>query len=150
MDDFDDLDAERESRRAHLEARFRELEEQAELDELRRRAGMPPGERPARSSPPPQGASQAPSPDETSDPGADPLHELKSRVAGAKAKKAHDPSAPAPEPPASSEHPGSAPRIERFLLVVCPHCEAKNRTRLSRLRTQLPVCGACKRDLAFE
>jgi ribosomal protein S27E len=41
------------------------------------------------------------------------------------------------------------PAASRFLLVLCPQCQAKNRTRLDRLRQADPVCGACGRPLAM-
>ena len=38
----------------------------------------------------------------------------------------------------------------RYLLVLCPHCEGKNRMSLTRARTMNPVCGRCKEHLSFE
>lgn len=37
---------------------------------------------------------------------------------------------------------------DRFLVVVCPSCAAKNRVSLMRIREKNPVCGACRRSLA--
>lgn len=39
--------------------------------------------------------------------------------------------------------------IERFVLALCPHCSAKNRISLTRLRGGEPRCGGCKQDLSF-
>ena len=39
---------------------------------------------------------------------------------------------------------------KRYLVVVCPGCDAKNRVPLERLKKKLPVCGRCKVDLSFE
>lgn len=92
--------------RADLEARFRELEAEEQIERLRR--GQRPGEA-ARST----GGDQV----------ADPLAEMKSQFERDAAKA-------------------------RSLLVICPHCGAKNRTRLSRLREAEPLCGACGQALA--
>ena len=54
------------------------------------------------------------------------------------------------ETPESPEAPEARSKARaRFMVVVCQECDAKNRVPLKKLRTQLPVCGACKRDLAF-
>lgn len=50
------------------------------------------------------------------------------------------------------QQPGAeAPRApeERFVLVLCPHCEGKNRLSLRRLLGARPRCGRCKNDLSF-
>jgi hypothetical protein len=130
-DDFDDpLD----DGRAELEARFQELEREAQLERLRR--GQP-------ASPP--NAKGAPSPATAPDPLAamkgalDDLEReptMKAAGADSRAKDA------APGPPEED----SARR--RFVVLVCPHCGAKNRTDLDRLRRQLPRCGGCKEVLA--
>jgi len=39
--------------------------------------------------------------------------------------------------------------LERFVLALCPHCSAKNRVSLERLRGGDPRCGGCKQDLSF-
>lgn len=36
-----------------------------------------------------------------------------------------------------------------FVLVLCTSCHAKNRVDLDRLRNAAPVCGSCKKALAF-
>lgn len=35
-----------------------------------------------------------------------------------------------------------------FLVVLCQGCGAKNRVPLERVRSELPVCGRCRADLA--
>jgi hypothetical protein len=39
--------------------------------------------------------------------------------------------------------------LERYVLCICPHCDAKNRVSLTRLRGGDPKCGACKQPLSF-
>jgi len=63
-------------------------------------------------------------------PSGDPLKDLKAAFDGKKA-------------------PRKGP-VKRYLVVVCPGCDAKNRVPLQRLRKKLPVCGRCKVDLSFE
>ena len=110
-----------------LEARFRDLESQMELDEIeaevareKRRRGTTEASR--------TGDKDAPQSGESVN---DPLADLKSAFE-------------TPEPP---EAPSKA--RARFMVMICQECDAKNRVPLKKLRTQLPVCGACKRDLAF-
>ena len=111
----DDLDDVLDDREADLEARFRDLERQAEIERLRTESGAPPRDTP--------GAQPAPPPAEK--PGApDPLADLKAAVEG------------------SGELP-------LYLLVLCPHCEGKNRVSLAKVRSLKPMCGRCKKDLAF-
>jgi hypothetical protein len=110
MDDRDDLD----DQAAELEARFRELEQEAELEKLRSHTGASPTPRPSDARPG-QGLAEEPVPD--------PLADLKSALDGG-------------EP------------VARFLLALCPHCGAKNRVSLARVRTGSPICGRCKKDLA--
>jgi hypothetical protein len=113
MSDDDDIDDLLDDRRADLEARFRELEREAEIERMR--GGAP---RPRTATPPAE---------EEAPPAAaksDPLADLKAAVEG------------------------SAP-LERYLLVLCPHCDAKNRMSLAKVRTASPVCGRCKRELSF-
>lgn len=38
---------------------------------------------------------------------------------------------------------------ERYVVLLCPSCAAKNRTSLTRVRHSLPRCGACKKPLWF-
>jgi hypothetical protein len=115
-DDLDPLD----DRQAELEARFRELERDAEIERLRAQQGAGP----SRSAPPPD--AQKP----TAGGAADPLASMKAAL--------ERDGAP------SAEAAG-----ELYLLVLCPHCQAKNRMSLTRVRTQNPICGGCKAPLAF-
>jgi len=122
-DDFDDVDDVLDDRRAELEARFQELERDAEIERLRQQAGAPPRDR----QPPPAG--EKPS-------------------AGEKPPAGEKPSAgdPLAGMKAALDTEGE---LERYLLVICPHCDAKNRMSLTRVRTAKPVCGRCKQDLSF-
>jgi hypothetical protein len=118
--DDDDIDDVLDDRKADLEARFRELEREAEIERMR--GGAPRAE---PGSPPPA----EPKPSAASGPKAggadrDPLADLKAAVEG-----------------------GAA--LERYLLVLCPHCDAKNRMSLAKVRTASPICGRCKRELSF-
>ena len=125
IDDLDDLlDTDHE-----LEARFRELQAKVDLEELKRDGGgrkSRPRARNKTSKPRPEPAGRAARP-ETPRGGAkqaeDPLGDLKSQLDG--------------------DRP-----LVRYLLVLCPSCGRKNRVPLARLRAELPVCGACREDLA--
>ena len=119
MADDDDIDDVLDNHKADLEARFRELERDAEIERMRggpraERGGPPPTE-------PNPAATPGPKPGGTD---GDPLADLKAAVEGSAA-------------------------LERYLLVLCPHCDAKNRMSLTRVRTASPVCGRCKRELSF-
>jgi hypothetical protein len=116
----DDGDDPLDNRSAELEARFRELEHEAEIERLRAHAGgkAPRAERSEQRQP----GTASPAAGEA----RDPLADLKAAVDGA-------------------SEPTEA---ERYLLVECPHCQAKNRMSLSRVRTATPVCGRCKQGLA--
>jgi hypothetical protein len=123
-DDFDPLD----DRQAELEARFRELERDAEIERLRAQGGAPreKGQGSAtreKGGATPRGGSEA----------TDPLAEMKQRLD-------RD---PADAAPVDSEEG------ERFLLVLCPSCQAKNRMSLTRVRTGTPICGGCRAPLSF-
>jgi hypothetical protein len=118
-DDIDDLDDIIDPRKAELEARFRELEYEAEIERLREQGGGGPAPRPGAE---PGGA--PPDAEPGPDPGVeDPLSDLKAAVDGSR-------------------------EVERYLLVVCPGCGARNRMSLTRVRTANPICGGCKGDLA--
>jgi len=112
--DPDDLDDLLDDRKADLEARFQELEREAEIERLRQTGG-------AGASSPPRDPGPADAP---AAPGADPLADMKAVFE-------------------------SDQELERYLLVVCPDCGAKNRMSLTRVRTAKPVCGRCKQDLSF-
>lgn len=117
---------------ADLEARFRELEREEEL--ARMRSGRPAGERPgekdaarssdtaSRSSGGPPRGERPPRGEQSSD--DDDLADLKAAV--------------------ESDAP-----LERYVLALCPGCQAKNRVSLTKLRKGEPRCGRCKRDLSF-
>ena len=49
----------------------------------------------------------------------------------------------------TGEYWQSREELERYLLVLCPGCGAKNRMSLTRVRTAKPICGRCKQDLSF-
>jgi hypothetical protein len=98
-DDFDPYtDPLRESTDDELEKRFRDLEQQEEVEALRQRM--------------------------THEPGAE-------------------------ENPRSRAHPRGAEAEERWVLLTCPECGAKNRTSLQKLQTHLPRCGRCKAEVWF-
>jgi len=119
--DPDDLDDPLGSKEAELEARFRELEHQAEVERLRTAAGGGAHE-PASATEPPSAGSAGGGHATASNP--DPLGDLKAAVSG-------------------------EAKLERYLLVLCPHCQAKNRMSLTKVRTLGPICGRCKKDLSF-
>jgi len=121
-DDFDDL---LDDRKAELEQRFRDLERDEEL--ARMRGG---------------GAQRPPSSKKNLD---DDLSDLKSALG-----KDDADADPKPDQPADQAAPNEAPASDRrYVLLLCPHCDAKNRTDLVRVRTNLPRCGACKKPLSF-
>lgn len=71
--------------------------------------------------------------------------------APAKPKEASEGGAPRDDDPLSEMKAaldGDA-ELERFVLALCPHCKAKNRVSLTRLRSGEPRCGGCKQDLSF-
>jgi hypothetical protein len=79
------------------------------------------------------------------------------RIAAPLGRRAHDPASRpivlpdtdnllGREPPSDAEDWDVL--AERFLLVVCPHCDRKNRVPLTRVRGALPRCGACKKGLS--
>ena len=108
--DPDDLDDFLDGRSAEIEARFRQLELDAEIARMRGGAGGKAA-----------GADAPPAAHEDQD---DPLSDLKAALEQ------------------EQDHP-------RYLLVLCPHCQGKNRMSLTRARTMNPVCGRCKEDLSF-
>ena len=110
----DDLDDFLDGRSAEIEARFRQLELDAEIARMRARSG---------GAPPPEGTKDDDAPPPNPD---DSLSDLK----------------------AALEQEQELP--SRYLLVLCPQCQAKNRMSLKRVRTMNPICGRCKEDLSFE
>jgi hypothetical protein len=118
--DPDDLDDFLNGNRADLEARFRELEQEAEIERIRQESGAPPSKDGDRSAE--RDRSRAEQGEGGS--GGDPLSEMKAAL-------------------------DSDAELERYLLVICPHCDAKNRMSLTKVRTMTPVCGRCKQELAF-
>jgi hypothetical protein len=114
----EDLDDLLDDRRADLEARFRELEHEAEIERLRGQSGG------SSKKAPPAASAPEPSATGTATGESDPLADLKAAV------------------------DGSAP-LERYMLVLCPHCEAKNRLSLTKVRTLNGRCGRCKKDLSY-
>ena len=111
---------------ARIEQRFRELEQQAEIDRLRAEAGR--GDQPGAAKNRSGGTSPERAGPEPAGPDTDPLAPLKTALDG--------------------DHRGQD-QEERFILALCPHCETKNRVSLSKLRSSAPNCGACKRALSF-
>ena len=105
--DPDDL-LDDDARKADLEARFRELEREEELERLRKGGG----------------SKKRSSTSAGSNTGPDDLSDMKAQL--------DDDAEP-----------------ERFVLLLCPHCEAKNRTSLTKVRTRLPRCGGCHKPLSF-
>lgn len=119
-DDYDEL-----TTRIDLEARFRELEAEAEIERMGgRRAERRPGARDAGAQ---RGASQRASRAD------DPLADLKAQFERSSARAAGV---------------GAKEPIDPWVIVLCPSCQAKNRTPLARLRRADPICGACGRTLA--
>jgi hypothetical protein len=118
-DERDELEDLLDGRQADLEARFRDLEQQDEIEQLRRQAGAAPRSAGQGLSGGPTGSSAQSA---AKDP--DPLAELKNSLDGQ-----------------------GIP--ERFLFVVCPHCSTKNRLSLTKVRRLTPLCGQCKKDLSF-
>ena len=115
-DDVNDL---LDDGRAELEARFRELEHEAEIDRLRQQSGAAPRRPPA------------PEPAASSQPEGGPAHRADDPLAGMKA---------------ALDGEGE---LERYLMVLCPGCGAQNRMSLRRVRTARAICGRCKADLSF-
>jgi|GEM_PF-4251419 hypothetical protein len=126
--DFGDFDA----KDAEIEARFQDLEQEAELEKLRRMQGLDDTSTSPRSS----AAKRSPSAS------ADPLSDLKAALGEDDAEQ------PAGEGKKKRE---KAKKQEegQYVLLLCPACNAKNRTKLEKLRKQLPVCGGCKETLSF-
>ena len=112
----DDLDDLLDDGRAELEARFQELEREAEIESMRQESG--------RSATPPDRATPDAEDGEPKGSEADPLSEMKDAL-------------------------DSDEELERYLLVLCPGCGAKNRMSLTRVRTAKPICGRCRKDLSF-
>ena len=48
----------------------------------------------------------------------------------------------------STESP--RPATQRYVLLTCPSCKAKNRTALEKLRRMEPNCGGCSENLTFD
>lgn len=65
-------------------------------------------------------------------PADDPLADLKAEVAGERRRE-------------TARKPA-----QRFLVVLCPGCKAKNRVPLNRVPQDLPRCGRCSEDLVRE
>ncbi len=107
--DSDDLDDFLDGRSAEIEARFRQLELDAEIARMRQQAG---------------GKAPDDAPSSSGGGEEDPLSDLKAALEQ------------------EQDHP-------RYLLVMCPHCQGKNRMSLTRARTMNPICGRCKEDLSF-
>ena len=101
-----------------LEARFRELEQDAEIEQLRASMG--------RAQPSSPGPKQGPV-------GLDPLAAMKSAL---------------DDPAPSEGTPNNPFASEGTLIVLCPGCKAKNRVSLAKLRRLTPLCGQCKAELA--
>lgn len=117
--EFDDIEAKidelndlLDDKDAQLEAEFRDLEQEAEVTQLKRKI--------------------ASGGDPSSD---DPLADLKGDLDG--------------KPSGTQRQAREPTDAERFILVLCPKCKAKNRTNLERVRTHLPRCGRCREPLTF-
>lgn len=123
--DFDDFD----SKEAELEARFQDLETDAELEKLRRMQGL--------GDVPPHSRKQARSPS------SDPLSDMKAALEA-------DDNDPDDARDSARKKAAPQPATRKYLLLICPACGAKNRTRLDKLRKQLPLCGGCKESLSFD
>ena len=139
MSGFDDLD-ELLGGDDELEAAFRELDAQLQMDAMRRGGSSASKSRRGAS---PRQAQRAGARAQSAN---DPLADLKSALDGAA------------RPGSTRGRSGATPANEettrasaaRYLLVVCPRCSGKNRVPLKRLRESLPICGRCKTDLSVE
>ncbi len=120
MTDYDDI---LDGDRRQVEERFRELEYDAEIERIRREQGAAPGAAASRG----EGRGGAAA-------AGDPLADMKAALDG-------------DEGSSPDEAAGAA--VERYVLALCPHCDAKNRVSLTKLRTGNPTCGACKEPLSF-
>jgi ribosomal protein L40E len=118
----DEHDDPLDDNRDELEARFRELEQDAEIERLRQEAGRAPASGP-------RGAGASTTDDDLSD---------------LKASVDHGDQAPEAEADADAEADAEA-----YLLVICPECGARNRTSLRKVRASQPICGRCKALLSF-
>jgi ribosomal protein L40E len=131
-DDRDDLDDFLDNGRgAELEARFQELELDAEIEQMRQEAGT--DARRERDHRPPQ------EPEEAAEPAA--------RKSAGKRHAGRKPSGSDPLQDMKDALDSEA-EPEKFLLVVCLQCGARNRMSLSRVRSLTPICGRCKAELA--
>lgn len=123
MNDIDDLLADLDH---ELEARFQDLERQADLDEVRAKM--------ARDD---QATRHRPAGGRGDHPGAasveDPLKDLKQAFTR----------------PSAAASPGAAAGPRELLLVLCPACGRKNRLDRRRATTADPRCGACGAALVF-
>ena len=129
-DDHDDL---LDDGRAELEARFRELEQDAEIERLRRETGR----RPA--------AGRAATGTGSTD---DDLSDLKASLDDEDHGPADDDEDHGPADDDEDHGPADDDDDEEYLLVLCPACGARNRTSLRRVRTSQPLCGRCKETLS--
>jgi hypothetical protein len=120
--DYDDILGADDRR---VEERFRDLEQDAEIERMRRE----------------QGGSRRPAPASSGDQGPDPLADMKAAF--------RDDDAATPQREAQQAEADGAD-VERYVLALCPHCDAKNRVSLTKLRGGDPKCGACKQPLSFE
>ncbi len=107
-----------------VEARFRDLEVEAKIEEMRRTQGV------SGSSSTRQRSDDAPL-------GGDPLADMKASLDGSGDTR------PSPVKDPTQDD------VDRYVLAVCPHCDAKNRISLRKLRSGDPKCGRCKKALAF-
>ncbi len=125
----DDWDDPLDENHIRLEARFRELEQEAEIEQLRHSMG--------RQRKAPQGEARDPAPE-----GQDPLAAMKNAMDDpAPAERATDAPAPSVD---TQDAPASS---EGALIVICPGCKAKNRVSMAKVRQLTPICGQCKVDL---
>jgi len=126
-DDFDDPI---EGDRARVESRFRELEMQAEIDRMRREQGS-------------GGASSGSGATSSASDGRDPLADMKAALDGNGDERATK------ETKDGGTNDNASNDAERYVLALCPGCDAKNRISLTRLRAGNPICGGCKKPLSF-
>ena len=79
---------------------------------------------------------------------AESIDEFK-HTSGARPAASKDPLQTLKEQLASSA-PSEPRTTQRYVLLICPSCKAKNRTSLEKLRLMEPKCGGCGDNLAFE
>lgn len=147
VDEFTELDA-LLNQHAELEARFKELEDRVDLEEMKAEVQWSQSHQARGAATYPaisfEAGSRAPRVGETveiddASPGPQ-SHPISGAGAPTSSPDVADPTAALKARLAGNEEP-------LFLVVVCPSCSRHNRTQLQRLRSAVPRCGHCNGDL---